>query len=75
LKYSKVKSGSAASAQFDNELAVPVRFVDARAFVASGSHLYKIADPTVDFDAVISVTLIGGGAITTGDTWIVELEG
>lgn len=73
VKYSKVKAsggGAAASIQFDNELAAPIRFVDARAFKADKT-LYKLPDPTVAFDAVVSVADVA----TVGDTWIVELEG
>ena len=70
IKYSKVKSNSvAASESFDNELAVPVRYVNATK-VGAGNQLYKIADPAPDFDALIVVA-----GVTDGETWIVELEG
>lgn len=70
VKYSKVKSGSAASTKFLNELAVPVRFVSASAFKADLT-LYHLADPTVGFDQEITVS----GVATNGDTWIVEISG
>lgn len=72
-KYSKTRlSGldSVGSQQFDNELAVPVRFVDARAYKADKT-LYKLNDPAVAFDELVNVA----GIATVGDTWIVELEG
>lgn len=70
VKYSKVKSGSASSTKFLNELAVPVRFVTARAFKADLT-LYHLADPTVGFDQEITVA----GVATNGDTWVVEISG
>ncbi len=70
IKYSKtMAAGLAASASFENELAVPVRYVHATKF-GSGKQLSKITDPTTDFDAVVTVT-----EISDGDSWIVELEG
>jgi hypothetical protein len=69
VKYSAVASAAVA---FDNEMAVPVRYVDARAFTGGGDHaLYALAEPTVDFDATVNVA----GTVDTIDTWIVELEG
>ena len=70
IKYSEImSSGFAASSSFDNELAVPVRYVHATK-VGAGNQLYKIPDPLSDFDGLITVTGIGDG-----ETWIVELEG
>ncbi len=71
IKYSKTKSGSGSSVQFDNELAVPVRYVNAFASTISTNVLYKIPEPAPDFDGLIAVT----GVTTNGDTWYVELEG
>lgn len=71
IKYTGTKSGSASSTQFNNELAVPVRFVSAKAIKASGD-LYHLADPTVAFgNTAVTVS----GVVTNGDGWIVELEG
>lgn len=70
VKYSKVKSGSASSTKFENELAVPVRFVSASVFKADTT-LYHIADPSVGFDQEVTVS----GVVTNGDTWIVEISG
>lgn len=75
IKYSKTANGTAPQGRFDNELAVPVRYVDARAYDATTKVIRKLADITVDFDAVVIVTEIGGAGVTSGDTWIVELEG
>jgi len=76
IKYSKTADGSAPNGRFNNELAVPVRFVHAVAFAATGKTLRKIADPVVAFDdSLVTVTEIGGAGVTSGDTWIVELEG
>lgn len=70
IKYSQtVSNGFAATGSFDNELAVPVRYVNATKF-SSNNQLFKIADPTADFDNVITVS-----GVSDGDTWIVELEG
>lgn len=66
IKYVKNQS---AGLTVDNELATPARYVDARAVKASDKHLYKIPDPTVNFDGIITVT-----DVTAGDDWIVELE-
>jgi hypothetical protein len=71
IKYSKTKSSSGGSVQFDNEMAVPVRYVDARVQTVTTGVLYKIADPTVAFDATVNVA----GVATNGDVWIVKLEG
>lgn len=71
VKYNGTKSGAAGSVKFQNELAVPIRYVDARVKKASDSSLYKIDDPTVAFDA--EITLVG--VATNGDVWTVELEG
>ncbi len=71
IKYSKVKDATAASTQFENEMAIDVRYVDARAVSVSNNTLYKIAEPNIIFDATISVT----GVVMNGDTWVVELEG
>ncbi len=75
IKYSNTRvsgGGAAASQQFDNELAVPVRYVDSRVQTVSTGVLYKNPEPTVDFDAdAIAVADVAND----GDTWIVELEG
>lgn len=71
VKYSKVKGAGGDTMQFDNELAVPVRYVDARAFKAADNSYFDIPEPTVAFDATVTVT----GVTTNGDSWIVELEG
>jgi hypothetical protein len=55
---------------FDNELAVAVRYVDARAVSDTGNALYKIPDPTVAFDETVELEDVG-----SGHDWIVELEG
>lgn len=68
VKYTGVAGAGAETV--DNELAVPVRYVDARAVDDGDAHIYKIDDPDVSFDS--EVTLEG---VTTGDTWILELEG
>lgn len=70
IKYSKTKTGVAVSTQFDNELAVPARYVDCRAFKADKT-LYHLDDVVPTFDSLISVA----GVVTDGDIWIVELEG
>ncbi len=67
IKYTGISDGSA---EFDNELAVPVRYVDARAVKDADSVIYKIGDPEVEFDAVVDVA-----GVVSGDAWIVELEG
>ncbi|MDQ3130551.1 MAG: hypothetical protein M3Q99_07305 [Acidobacteriota bacterium] len=67
IKYTKAKSAGVTVA---NELATPARYVDARAVKAADNHLYKIPDPAVAFDGIITVT-----DVADGDTWIVELEG
>lgn len=76
IKYSKEADGTAEMGRFNNELAVPVRYIDARAFDNSTKVLRKLTDIVVDFDDdEVTVTEIGGGGVTSGDTWIVELEG
>jgi hypothetical protein len=47
IKYTGTKSADPNSVKFDNELAVPVRYVDARASKGSDASMYKIADPAV----------------------------
>lgn len=56
--------------EFDNELAVPVRYVDARGVSDTGNAIYKLVDPDVPFDEVVEVAGVG-----TDHDWIVELEG
>ena len=70
VKYSKTKDATAASTQFENELAVPVRYIDARA-VLNTNAIYKIPDPVINFDATVNVSNVANN----GDIWIVELEG
>ena len=71
VKYTGVKSGAGSSTEFANELAVPIRYVDARVKRAADSLLYDINEPGVSFDALVTVA----GVVTNGDTWLVELEG
>lgn len=75
IKYSKTADGTTPMGRFDNELAVPVRYFDARAYNGTTKALRQLAELTVGFDATVVVTEIGGGGVTSGDTWIVELEG
>lgn len=56
--------------EFDNELAVPVRYVNAFGVKDSDAAVYKLADPEVPFDEEVTVTGVG-----TDDDWIVEIEG
>ncbi len=71
VKYTGIKSADAASTKFQNELAVPVRYVDARAKSDADGSLYDIPEPTVTFDAEITVT----GVTANDDVWLVEIEG
>jgi hypothetical protein len=57
---------------FDNELAVPVRYVDARGWDSS-RRLLALVSPFVQFDEIIEVD--GGGVLSNGDGWIVEIAG
>ncbi len=75
IKYSKTADGTNPNGRFDNELAVPVRYVDARAYDATTKVLRKLSDIAVGFDDTVIVTEIGGAGVTSGDTWIVEVEG
>lgn len=68
IKYTGSKGALPATTQFDNEMAVPVKYVDARAYGGDGK-LYHLASPTVTFDAVVTAA----GVVADGDNWIVEL--
>jgi len=72
IKYTGVNSAGIIpeSMQFDNELAVPVRYVDARGVTAADNMMYRLDDPEVGFDEVITLT-----DVAEDDIWIVELEG
>lgn len=69
IKYSETDTGTSGDLTFENELAVPVRYINSRAYDADGKY-YFIPDPPTDFDSIVSVSVE-----STGDTWIVELEG
>jgi hypothetical protein len=71
IKYTGTKGASPPSLRFDNELAVPVRYINAVASKVTSGDMYKIAEPTPDFDATVSIT----GVVSTGDNWYIELEG
>lgn len=68
IKYSGSKGALPTTVQFDNELAVPVKFVDARAY-GGDSMLFFLPSPTVTFDAVVTAA----SGLADGDVWIVEL--
>ncbi|HEX8565421.1 MAG TPA: hypothetical protein VF648_07090 [Pyrinomonadaceae bacterium] len=60
-----------ATRQFYNDLAVIPRWFEPSGIKAADKHFYEIAEPTVAFDSVVTVT----GVTTDGDGWEVELEG
>jgi len=55
---------------FENELAVPVRFITAHAFDPASSIMYYLYPPEADFDAEIEV-----GGVQATHLWIVDMEG
>lgn len=72
IKYTGINGGGLVpeSMQFENELAVPVRYVDARGVTAADNMMYRLDDPEVGFDELITLT-----DVPEDDFWIVELEG
>jgi hypothetical protein len=72
FKYRKVTSGVATTREFDNELAVPVRYINATAVDTDGK-FYFVDDPDIDFDS--TVTLAGDPIDANDTTWMVEIGG
>lgn len=73
FKIEGTKGASPSSIEFDNPFSVPVRYVDARGIDVTTAALKQLVSPSVGFDQVIEVD--GGGALSSGDHWIVELAG
>lgn len=61
--------GDATDPTFNNELAVPVRYVHVIGVTDEGRY-YKFAEPVVEFDAEVELT-----GLLVDETWIVELAG
>ncbi|QQS31846.1 MAG: hypothetical protein IPM50_09150 [Acidobacteriota bacterium] len=66
-----IDTGNTDTRKFDNDLAVPVRYVDARAD-RSGFLVYH-APPAIGFDEVVDVD--PDEKLLNDDYWIVEIEG
>lgn len=73
VKYSKIIStADETTIQLENELAVPIRYQDARGIDGSTELYYKVDIRDIAFDENFQLSEL---AEKDGDTWVVELEG